>query len=97
MGWQSETVTFMLKQHTGKALTARTYHTRRRELALRCVTHNVRIVYGEKGFLQATPNAFCRPRPVHVLWLECDSDNLPFGILINGYRKLGTIARRSHC
>lgn len=56
--WQSETVMFMLKQHTGEALAARTHHPRRRELALRCITHRVRIVYGEGGFLQGTAAPF---------------------------------------
>ena len=50
--WQSETVMFMLKQHQGEALSARKYHTRRREMALRCITHNVMIVYVWAAFLQ---------------------------------------------
>jgi hypothetical protein len=41
--WQSETVMFMLKQHMGDALTARSYHARRREMGLIAVTHNVMI------------------------------------------------------
>jgi len=56
--WQSETVMFMLKQHQGEALGARNYHTRRRELALRCITHNVMIVYVWGGFLQGIPDTF---------------------------------------
>lgn len=43
--WQSETVMYMLKQHQGEALTARKYQTRRREMGLMCITHNIMIVY----------------------------------------------------
>ena len=50
--WQAETVMFMLKRHQGESLTSRTYHTRRREMALMCVTHNCSIVRAQKGFLQ---------------------------------------------
>jgi len=53
--WQSETVMYMLKQHQGEALTARKYHTRRREMALRCVTHNIMILYVTRAFLQGSP------------------------------------------
>jgi len=65
--WQSETVMFMLKQHFGEALTARKYHTRRsavssrsnrREIALRCITHNIMILYVQRAFLQGTPDPF---------------------------------------
>ncbi len=59
--WQSETVMFMLKQHQGEALGARTYRTRRREMALRCITHNVMIVYVWGGFLQGTPDPLSGP------------------------------------
>jgi hypothetical protein len=50
--WQSETVMFMLKQHQGEALGARQYHSRRREMALRCITHNIMILYVQQAFLQ---------------------------------------------
>ena len=50
--WQAETVMFMLKQHQGDALTARTYQTRRREMGLMCLTHNITIAYARRGFLQ---------------------------------------------
>jgi len=50
--WQVETVMYMLKQHQGDALTARKYQTRRREMGLMCVTHNIMIVYAPRGFLQ---------------------------------------------
>ena len=43
--WQAQTVFFMLKRHHGSALTARTEPTQKREMKLRCVTHNVMIVY----------------------------------------------------
>jgi len=59
--WQSETVMFMLKQHQGDALTARKYQTRRREMGLMCVTHNIMIVYVWRGFLQGTPDPFSPP------------------------------------
>lgn len=43
--WQAETVMFMLKQHQGEALAARKYQTRRREMGLMCVTHNIMVLY----------------------------------------------------
>ncbi|MBI1370669.1 MAG: transposase [Planctomycetes bacterium] len=42
--WQVETVMFMLKRHLGAALTARKYQTRRREMNLRAITHNLMIL-----------------------------------------------------
>jgi len=54
--WQCETVMFMLKQHQGDALTARSYQARRREMGLMCVTHNLMIAYVPRGFLQGTLN-----------------------------------------
>ncbi len=44
--WQVETVMFMLKNHLGDAVAARTEATWSDELALKAVTHNVMIVYG---------------------------------------------------
>ena len=81
--WQSETVMFMLKQHQGEALSARKYHTRRREMALRCITHNVMIVYVWAAFLQGIPDTFSAPRSArnwaYGLSHYCDStpDPLP--------------------
>lgn len=43
--WQSETVMFMLKRRQGEALKARAYQSRRREMGLMCVAHNIMIVY----------------------------------------------------
>jgi hypothetical protein len=42
--WQVETVMFMLKRHFGSALTSRKYRTRRREMNLCAVTHNLMIL-----------------------------------------------------
>ena len=54
--WQVETVMFMLKRHQGAALTARTYHTRRREMGLLAITHNIMIVLPEELFYRALPS-----------------------------------------
>lgn len=43
--WQVETVMSMLKRHLGQALTARKYQTRRREMGLMCIVHNIMICY----------------------------------------------------
>ena len=52
--WQVETVMFMIKQHQGAALTARTYQTRRREMGLMAITHNIMIVVLEELFYKAS-------------------------------------------
>ncbi len=59
--WQVETVMFMLKQHQGAALTAHTYHTRRREMGLMAVTHNILILRLIKLFYRALPSPFLAP------------------------------------
>lgn len=51
--WQVETVMFMLKHHQGAALTAHRYHTRRREMGLMAVTHNIMILRPIKLFYKA--------------------------------------------
>ena len=51
--WQVETVMFMLKHHQGAALTAHTYQTRRREMGLMAVTHNILILRPIKLFYKA--------------------------------------------
>ncbi|MCH8342445.1 MAG: hypothetical protein IH983_00470 [Planctomycetes bacterium] len=56
--WQVETVMFMLKRHQGAALTARTYHTRRREMGLLAITHNIMIVLPEEPFYRAGQEYF---------------------------------------
>ncbi len=56
--WQVETVMFMLKQHQGAALTAHTYHTRRREMGLMAITHNIMIVLPEELFYRACQDGF---------------------------------------
>lgn len=43
--WQVETVMHMLKSRLGDALTARTYHARRREMGLMALTHNLMIAW----------------------------------------------------
>ena len=64
--WQCETTMFMLKQHQGDALTARSYQTRRREMGLMCVSHNLMIVYARRGFLQGTSGLFlCAAMVLH--------------------------------
>jgi len=42
--WQVETVMFMIKSRQGHALTARKHHSRRREMGLMTVTHNIMIL-----------------------------------------------------
>jgi len=51
--WQIETVMFMIKQHQGETLTAHHYQTRRREMGLMAITHNIMIVTLEQGFYRA--------------------------------------------
>ena len=61
--WQIETVMFMLKHHQGSALTALTahsYHTRRREMGLMAVTHNILILRLIKLFYKADLSPFLR-------------------------------------
>jgi transposase len=41
---QIETVMSMLKRNFGQALRGRTYHSRRRDMFLMCLTHNVAIL-----------------------------------------------------
>lgn len=43
--WQVESVMHMLKSRMGEALTARTYHARRREMGLMALTHNLMILW----------------------------------------------------
>jgi len=56
--WQVETVMFMLKRHQGAALRALTEATRRSEMALMAVTHNILIVRPEELFYKAEPSLF---------------------------------------
>ena len=53
--WQVETVMHMLKARLGDALTARTYHGRRREMGLMVLTHNIMVVLRRwrEGFYRA--------------------------------------------
>ena len=53
--WQVETVMHMLKARLGDALTARTYHSRRREMGLMVLTHNLMVVLRRwrEGFYRA--------------------------------------------
>ncbi|MCH8824617.1 MAG: transposase [Planctomycetes bacterium] len=60
--WQVETVMFMLKQHQGAALTAHTYQTRRREMGLMAVTHNIMIIRSIKLFYKACLTPSFPPR-----------------------------------
>src|SRR5690606_5758654 len=59
--WQSETVMYMIKQHQGESLTAHRYQSRRREMGLMAVTHNVMIVSPDKRFYNALPTLLFRP------------------------------------
>ena len=58
--WQVETVMFMLKRHFGSALTSRKYQTRRREMNLRAVTHNLMILLPAELFYRAGQNMIRR-------------------------------------
>ena len=51
--WQVETVMFMIKRHQGAGIGARTDGTRRREMALMAITHNIMIVLPEELFYRA--------------------------------------------
>lgn len=42
--WQSETVTSMMKRNLGSALRGKTAHSRKRDLALKVLTHNLMII-----------------------------------------------------
>ena len=58
--WQVESVMHMLKSRQGDALTARTYHARRREMGLMSLVHNLMIVWRIRGFLQSRSGVvFC--------------------------------------
>ena len=48
----------LAKHHQGSALTAHTYHTRRREMGLMAVTHNIMILRPIKLFYKALPTPF---------------------------------------
>ena len=43
--WQVETVMFMIKRRQGESLSARKYQTRRREMGLMALTHNIMILW----------------------------------------------------
>ncbi len=64
--WQVETVMFMLKQHQGSSLTAHTYHTRRREMGLMAVTHNILILRPIKLFSKASRVLFWEDARYHA-------------------------------
>jgi hypothetical protein len=53
-----ETGIFMLKRHQGAALKARTEATRRSEMALMAVTHNMLIVHTQELFYKAGRESF---------------------------------------
>jgi hypothetical protein len=55
-----------LKQRQGEALTARKHHTRRREMALRCIAHDIMIVYANGAFLRGIPGTAFSPRNVNT-------------------------------
>lgn len=60
--WQYETVTSMIKRLLGSALRARTYWRQCREITLRAIALNVRILWRQiGGFLQSTPDPFDPP------------------------------------
>lgn len=79
--WQVETVFSMIKQHQGAALTARMYHTRRREMALMAITHNITIVLPAelfyRAFLTPFPAFSCplTPFPAHRSRSSCRQKN----------------------
>ncbi len=59
--WQVETVMRMIKARQGESLAARSDATRRDELGLMAVTHNVMILLWTKFelFYRASPTPFC--------------------------------------
>ena len=67
--WQVETVMYMIKCRQGAALRARKYQTRRREMGLMSITHNIMILYRWGGFLQGTVDLVFQKQPgVFVRW-----------------------------
>jgi hypothetical protein len=56
--WQIKTFNRMTKHNEGSALPARRYHSRCREIRLRCLTHNLRILDHLRGLRQS------RSRPI---------------------------------
>lgn len=42
--WQAETVMSMIKRRQGDSTSGRSYHSRRRDMMLMAITHNVMIV-----------------------------------------------------
>lgn len=56
--WQVETVFSMIKRTLGTATRARTHHSRRRELALIALTHNLAVVLSNYLFYRAVTSPF---------------------------------------
>jgi hypothetical protein len=50
--WQAETVVSMIKRHLGSAVKGRSYGSRRRDLFLMTLTHNIMILLPSEFFLQ---------------------------------------------
>jgi len=60
--WQSETVNSMIKRNQGSALAGRTVHARKRDMALKVLTHNVMILQPRVETEQDAASFFPKPR-----------------------------------
>ena len=56
--WQVETVMSMIKRRQSASTSGRTYHSRRRDLLLMVLTHNIMILFRVKVFYRAWPTPF---------------------------------------
>jgi hypothetical protein len=59
--WQVETVVSMIKRNLGSATTGRSYWSRRRDLMLMVLTHNIMILWRVEVFYRAGQNYFVLP------------------------------------
>jgi transposase len=56
--WQVETVFSMIKRRQGDSTSGRSYYSRRRDMMLLAITHNIMILYDSAPFLQSSPDPF---------------------------------------
>ncbi len=61
--WQVETAVSMIKRRPGAVTTGRTYWSRRRDLMLMALTHNIMILWRIEVFYTATPARQTRSTP----------------------------------
>jgi len=56
--WQVETLMSMIKRRQGSATSGRTHWSRRRDMMLMAITHNIMIARPQRAFLQSIPDTF---------------------------------------